>query len=110
LQILFDERGGRLLELKTGVSFQVNEAFEKLKRRTCSNPEQRLPKVEILRSAIEYIEILEELLHGSSNTSTSESFSIHSRDYLRESSGTLISSNSNSIILVRTHNSNNNKN
>lgn len=33
-----------------------------LKRRTCSNPNQRLPKVEILRSAIEYIESLEELL------------------------------------------------
>ncbi|KRT86068.1 HLH domain containing protein, partial [Oryctes borbonicus] len=35
---------------------KVNEAFELLKRRTCNNPGQRLPKVEILRSAIEYIE------------------------------------------------------
>ena len=34
---------------------KVNEAFEKLKRRTCANPSQRLPKVEILRNAIEYI-------------------------------------------------------
>ncbi|KAF4517920.1 hypothetical protein B566_EDAN005985 [Ephemera danica] len=34
------------------------------KRRTCSNPNQRLPKVEILRNAIEYIESLEELLQG----------------------------------------------
>lgn len=45
--------------------FQVNEAFELLKRRTCNNPGQRLPKVEILRSAIEYIEYLEEVLQGS---------------------------------------------
>nr|WOE90270.1 myogenic factor 6-like protein [Scolopendra mutilans] len=44
---------------------KVNEAFEILKRRTCANPNQRLPKVEILRSAIDYIESLEELLHGS---------------------------------------------
>lgn len=44
---------------------KVNEAFEVLKRRTCSNPNQRLPKVEILRNAIDYIESLEELLHGS---------------------------------------------
>ncbi|XP_013383313.1 transcription factor SUM-1 isoform X2 [Lingula anatina] len=44
---------------------KVNEAFETLKRRTCPNPNQRLPKVEILRNAIEYIESLEDLLHGS---------------------------------------------
>ncbi|XP_017787141.1 PREDICTED: myogenic-determination protein [Nicrophorus vespilloides] len=44
---------------------KVNEAFELLKRRTCNNPGQRLPKVEILRSAIEYIEYLEEILQGS---------------------------------------------
>ena len=44
---------------------KVNEAFEHLKRRTCPNPNQRLPKVEILRNAIDYIESLEELLHGS---------------------------------------------
>ncbi|GFO33473.1 hypothetical protein PoB_005997800 [Plakobranchus ocellatus] len=43
---------------------RVNEAFDTLKRRTCPNPNQRLPKVEILRNAIEYIESLEELLHG----------------------------------------------
>ncbi|KAK3854242.1 hypothetical protein Pcinc_039263 [Petrolisthes cinctipes] len=43
---------------------KVNEAFEVLKRRTCSNPNQRMPKVEILRNAIEYIESLEDLLHG----------------------------------------------
>lgn len=35
---------------------RVNEAFEVLKRRTCPNPNQRLPKIEILRHAIEYIE------------------------------------------------------
>lgn len=43
----------------------MNEAFEVLKRRTCANPNQRLPKVEILRNAIEYIESLEEMVHGS---------------------------------------------
>ncbi|KAM7537098.1 hypothetical protein Aperf_G00000061461 [Anoplocephala perfoliata] len=42
---------------------KVNEAFETLKRRTCSNPNQRMPKVEILRTAIDYIENLEEMLH-----------------------------------------------
>ncbi|XP_044763254.1 transcription factor SUM-1 isoform X2 [Coccinella septempunctata] len=47
---------------------KVNEAFELLKKRTCSNPGQRLPKVEILRSAIEYIEYLEELLQGSKSS------------------------------------------
>ncbi|KAJ8967780.1 hypothetical protein NQ314_002625 [Rhamnusium bicolor] len=36
-----------------------------LSERTCNNPGQRLPKVEILRSAIEYIEYLEEILQGS---------------------------------------------
>lgn len=44
---------------------KVNEAFELLKRRTSTNPSQRLPKVEILRNAIEYIENLEDLLHVS---------------------------------------------
>ncbi|XP_078582459.1 transcription factor SUM-1-like [Branchiostoma floridae x Branchiostoma japonicum] len=43
---------------------KVNEAFEVLKRRTCTNPNQRLPKVEILRNAITYIESLENLLRG----------------------------------------------
>jgi hypothetical protein len=43
---------------------KVNEAFETLKRRTCPNPSQRLPKVEILRNAIEYIENLEDLLRS----------------------------------------------
>lgn len=43
---------------------KVNEAFETLKKRTCPNPNQRLPKVEILRNAIEYIENLEDLLQA----------------------------------------------
>ncbi|CAH1164837.1 unnamed protein product [Phaedon cochleariae] len=47
---------------------KVNEAFEMLKKRTCNNPGQRLPKVEILRSAIEYIEYLEEILQGSKSS------------------------------------------
>lgn len=48
--------------LKKILQFKVNEAFEVLKRRTSTNPNQRLPKVEILRNAIEYIESLEDLL------------------------------------------------
>jgi hypothetical protein len=50
---------------------RVNEAFEILKRRTCPNPSQRLPKVEILRNAMEYIENLEDLLHSSGINSKS---------------------------------------
>ncbi|GLV36970.1 nautilus [Carabus blaptoides fortunei] len=50
---------------------KVNEAFELLKRRTCNNPGQRLPKVEILRSAIEYIECLEEVLQGAAGAKQS---------------------------------------
>ncbi|XP_076006442.1 myogenic factor 6 [Genypterus blacodes] len=41
---------------------KINEAFEALKRKTVANPNQRLPKVEILRSAISYIEKLQDLL------------------------------------------------
>ncbi|KAF1372228.1 hypothetical protein PFLUV_G00263010 [Perca fluviatilis] len=41
---------------------KINEAFDVLKRKTVANPNQRLPKVEILRSAISYIESLQDLL------------------------------------------------
>ncbi|XP_060047871.1 myogenic factor 5 isoform X2 [Erinaceus europaeus] len=41
---------------------KVNQAFETLKRCTTTNPNQRLPKVEILRNAIRYIEGLQDLL------------------------------------------------
>jgi hypothetical protein len=54
---------------------KVNEAFEHLKKRTCLNPNQRLPKVEILRNAIEYIENLEDLLK--SNAKCADGKSIH---------------------------------
>ena len=50
---------------------KVNEAFESLKRRTCNNPGQRLPKVEILRNAIEYIEALEDMLAASRDSAPS---------------------------------------
>ncbi|XP_076845845.1 myogenic factor 6 [Brachyhypopomus gauderio] len=43
---------------------KINEAFDALKKKTVPNPNQRLPKVEILRSAINYIEKLQELLHS----------------------------------------------
>lgn len=56
--------GTRIRGLLQGTVWQVNEAFELLKRRSCNNPGQRLPKVEILRSAIEYIEYLEDILQG----------------------------------------------
>lgn len=46
----------------------MNEAFEVLKRRTSSNPSQRLPKVEILRNAIDYIESLEDILQADSGS------------------------------------------
>ena len=39
-----------------------------LKRRTSENPNQRLPKVEILRNAIDYIENLEALLENNKTT------------------------------------------
>ncbi|XP_077089929.1 myogenic factor 6 [Siphateles boraxobius] len=43
---------------------KINEAFDALKKKTVPNPNQRLPKVEILRSAISYIEKLQDLLHS----------------------------------------------
>ncbi|XP_022074059.1 myogenic factor 6 [Acanthochromis polyacanthus] len=43
---------------------KINEAFDALKRKTVANPNQRLPKVEILRSAISYIERLQDLLQS----------------------------------------------
>ncbi|TWW64768.1 myogenic factor 5 [Takifugu flavidus] len=41
---------------------KVNHAFDALRRCTSANSSQRLPKVEILRNAIQYIESLQELL------------------------------------------------
>ncbi|XP_048865738.1 myogenic factor 6-like [Brienomyrus brachyistius] len=41
---------------------KINEAFEMLKKKAVPDPSQRLPKVEILRSAILYIEKLQDLL------------------------------------------------
>jgi myogenic factor 5 len=67
----------------------VNEAFEVLKRRTSSNPNQRLPKVEILRNAIDYIESLEDVLSGrdedTSSTTQLNQGTTCSRDYLHVS-------------------------
>ncbi|KAF6733549.1 Myoblast determination 1-like protein 1 [Oryzias melastigma] len=48
---------------------KVNNAFETLKRCTASNPSQRLPKVEILRNAISYIESLQALLRDEQDDS-----------------------------------------
>ena len=44
------------------ICFQVNEAFEMLRKQTSTGTNQRLPKVEILRNAICYIEALESML------------------------------------------------
>ncbi|KAL2729889.1 transcription factor SUM-1-like isoform X3, partial [Vespula maculifrons] len=55
---------------------KVNEAFEVLKRRTSNNPNQRLPKVEILRNAIEYIESLEALLQGNRSSGSQDHVSM----------------------------------
>ena len=43
---------------------RVNLAYDKLKKCSCLNPNQRLPKVEILRNAIAYICNLQRLLYG----------------------------------------------
>ena len=43
----------------------MNEAFEILRQQTTTPPNQRLPKVEILRNAICYIEALENILSNS---------------------------------------------
>ncbi|GAA6215371.1 myogenic factor 6 isoform X2 [Lates japonicus] len=66
---------------------KINEAFDALKRKTVANPNQRLPKVEILRSAISYIERLQDLLqtldeqekpqNGPSHNSTEHSMTSH---------------------------------
>ncbi|GAB0092457.1 Myogenic-determination protein [Sergentomyia squamirostris] len=68
---------------------KVNEAFELLKRRTSTNPNQRLPKVEILRNAIEYIESLEDLLQETpairqspDNSDDASSQTSRSHDYM----------------------------
>lgn len=57
---------------------KVNEAFEALKRSTLTNPNQRLPKVEILRSAIQYIERLQALV-SSLNQQDHEQAGLHYR-------------------------------
>ncbi|KAJ7994557.1 hypothetical protein DPEC_G00250700 [Dallia pectoralis] len=49
---------------------KVNDAFETLKRCTSTNPNQRLPKVDILRNAISYIESLQGLLRGAGQEDT----------------------------------------
>ncbi|XP_060886193.1 myogenic factor 6 [Labrus mixtus] len=70
---------------------KINEAFEALKRKTVANPNQRLPKVEILRSAISYIERLQDLLqtldeqekmqNGSSHNFDAKGHSVSGHDY-----------------------------
>ncbi|XP_063072109.1 myogenin [Engraulis encrasicolus] len=59
--VAMDRRKAATLREKRRLK-KVNEAFEALKRSTLLNPNQRLPKVEILRSAIQYIERLQALV------------------------------------------------
>lgn len=51
---------------------KVNEAFEILRQQTSNVPNQRLPKVEILRNAICYIESLESILAQSEDSQSTE--------------------------------------
>ncbi|CAH1280961.1 unnamed protein product [Diabrotica balteata] len=69
---------------------KVNEAFEMLKKRTCNNPGQRLPKVEILRGAIEYIEYLEEILQGSKSSMDSRSPIVPKNEYMNSASNPFV--------------------
>ncbi|XP_062324472.1 myogenin [Osmerus eperlanus] len=69
--VTMDRRKAATLREKRRLK-KVNEAFEALKRSTLMNPNQRLPKVEILRSAIQYIERLQALV-SSLNQQDSES-------------------------------------
>uniref|UniRef100_A0A8D2ZZY9 Myogenin n=1 Tax=Scophthalmus maximus TaxID=52904 RepID=A0A8D2ZZY9_SCOMX len=59
--VTMDRRKAATLREKRRLK-KVNEAFDALKRSTLMNPNQRLPKVEILRSAIQYIERLQALV------------------------------------------------
>lgn len=59
--VTMDRRRAATLREKRRLK-KVNEAFDALKRSTLMNPNQRLPKVEILRSAIQYIEKLQALV------------------------------------------------
>lgn len=58
---------------------KVNEAFEALKRSTLMNPNQRLPKVEILRSAIQYIERLQALVSSLNQQDHDQTGGLHYR-------------------------------
>nr|AYM27192.1 myogenin [Cloning vector MyogCDS-IRES-GFP] len=75
--VTMDRRKAATLREKRRLK-KVNEAFEALKRSTLMNPNQRLPKVEILRSAIQYIERLQALV-SSLNQQEHEQGNLHYR-------------------------------
>ncbi|UJR28496.1 hypothetical protein I4U23_009734 [Adineta vaga] len=81
---------------------KVNEAFETLKKRTCPNPSQRLPKVEILRNAIEYIENLEDLLRSAGVSSRSIRHDLDQKPSLT----TTTTTNSNDLLKSRSSTTN----
>ena len=69
---------------------QVNEAFEILRQQTSTAPNQRLPKVEILRNAICYIESLEAMLQEHSAQSGEEDQEGESKEALLQHQGRMI--------------------
>ncbi|XP_061074584.1 myogenin [Conger conger] len=87
--VTMDRRKAATLREKRRLK-KVNEAFEALKRSTLLNPNQRLPKVEILRSAIQYIERLQALV-SSLNQQDHKQPGLH---YHRGAAGHRVSSSS----------------
>ena len=65
---------------------RVNQAYDALKRCACANPNQRLPKVEILRNAIAYICNLQRMLYGEQLHADSASSTLSSNRRERVSS------------------------
>ena len=66
---------------------RVNQAYDALKRCACANPNQRLPKVEILRNAISYICNLQRMLYGEpSETVPASATSKKEESHLKDSS------------------------
>ena len=87
--VTMDRRKAATLREKRRLK-KVNEAFEALKRSTLMNPNQRLPKVEILRSAIQYIERLQALV-SSLNQQDGEAAGLQGGQFRPNGSGPRVS-------------------
>ncbi|CAL8338605.1 unnamed protein product [Lota lota] len=90
--VTMDRRKAATLREKRRLK-KVNEAFEALKRSTLMNPNQRLPKVEILRSAIQYIERLQALV-SSLNQQDSEAAGLQGGQFRPNNTQPRVSSSS----------------